>query len=59
MRDRDIFEICEVREGRPCKDCIYYGKTCEAIKRRYHLHTHEEMIEYYDYSMKGRSKNGN
>ncbi len=40
-----IAEVCEVRDGQRCKDCIYYGKKCESIKRAYHVAKPMEMLE--------------
>lgn len=33
----EIVNICFVRfqNGRPCKDCIFYGSQCEQFKHRY------------------------
>ena len=33
----NICEICKVRNGEKCKDCVYYGKKCEAYKTRFHV----------------------
>lgn len=62
-----IAEVCEIREGRTCKDCIYYGKRCEAIKKYYHVKKPKELLEmatvfFTDLrkeKKKGNKKNGN
>lgn len=33
----NICEICKVRNGEKCKDCVYYGTKCEAYKTRFHV----------------------
>lgn len=52
MRLRDAIELCATRNGERCKDCILYGKKCEAVKRRhrvsklYEIDKTKEIIQY-------------
>lgn len=42
----NICEICKVRNGEKCKDCVYNGRRCEAYKARFHVSKPMERYVY-------------
>ena len=45
----DVMQICDVRSGARCKDCINQGKQCDKIKRKYHVSKPYEVLDKLDF----------
>lgn len=61
---KDVVSVCLIREEtkRACKDCIYKGKTCNNINKKYGLNRPSEYLsKLYSHSQEynGQVNGGN
>ena len=42
-RQLDIIEVCALRDGRQCKDCIYFRAACLKLCNRYTINAPREL----------------
>lgn len=44
-----VIQVCDIRSGSRCKDCVYYGNECNLVKSFYKVNAPYEVLDMPNY----------